>query len=118
MATDLYDRSGYGVAYIHGDNQVIYLGSGEAVAYLDGEHAWGFNGAHLGWFTDGRLYDDHGAPVGFTQAVCPVATSAPPSTVDRQGLPERAGQGGIPGRPGFGSMPSQKDLEAFLRKGR
>ena len=50
----LFDSAGTPVAYIDmNDGQTIYAFSGEPLAYVDSEHVYGFNGVHLGWFSDG-----------------------------------------------------------------
>lgn len=57
----LYDRRGQAVAYIDpSDGQTIFLWDGTPVAYLMGEHIYGFNGFHLGWFINGRVFDHIG----------------------------------------------------------
>jgi hypothetical protein len=58
---DLFDAEGKAVAYIHADDGLImYLWSGEPVAYLVDDSVYGFNGKHLGWFQKGAVYDDDG----------------------------------------------------------
>ena len=57
----LYDNKGEAVAYIDVvDELTIYLWSGKPVAYLDGENIYGFNGKHLGWYSDGAIIDHRG----------------------------------------------------------
>jgi hypothetical protein len=62
----IFDSSGEATAYIDtNDEQNIYLWDGEPVAYLDHDSIYGFNGKHLGWISDGILYDHDGHAVGF-----------------------------------------------------
>ena len=69
----LFDTAGRRVAYIAPDEQdTIYSWSGRPVAYLHGEHIYGFNGKHLGWFRDGIVWDHCGKRVGFLQSTLPV----------------------------------------------
>lgn len=62
----LFDSTGKPVAYIDtGDDMTIYLWGGRPVAYLDGDGSgqydvYGFNGQHLGWFSNGAIWDHTG----------------------------------------------------------
>lgn len=62
----LFDSGGDAVAYIDmDDDMTIYLWGGKPVAYLDGDgsgqyNVYGFNGQHLGWFSDGAVWDHAG----------------------------------------------------------
>ena len=57
----LYNSDGDAVAYIDfEDEKTIYLWTGEPVAYLEDEDVYGFNGKHLGWFTEGVLIGHKG----------------------------------------------------------
>ena len=57
----LYDNDGEAVAYIAVDDDLtIYLWEGTPVAYLDSENVYGFNGQHLGWFSEGVILDHTG----------------------------------------------------------
>lgn len=60
-----YNKSGRPVAYTQ-DQATIYLYNGEAVAYLDGDAVYAFEGRHLGWFVEGRVLDHAGHDVFFT----------------------------------------------------
>jgi hypothetical protein len=75
----IFDASGSAVAYIAADSEgTIYLWSGDAVAFLHGEHVYGFNGQHLGWFDSGIVRDGKGCAVGFTKEACPKVTKVEP----------------------------------------
>ena len=57
----LYNSNGEAVAYIAvNDDFTIYLWDGEPVAYLDDDDVYGFNGKHLGWFSQGIIIDHNG----------------------------------------------------------
>ena len=57
----LFNSYGDAVAYIDVyDDLTIYLWDGEPVAYIDNEDVYGFNGRHLGWFTNGMIVDHNG----------------------------------------------------------
>ncbi len=57
----LYNSNGEAVAYIAvNDDFTIYLWDGEPVAYLDDDDVYGFNGKHLGWFSQGIIIDHDG----------------------------------------------------------
>jgi hypothetical protein len=80
MEQTLFNSEGEPVAYISDDlKRTIYLWDGHPVAYLYGYHVYGFNGWHLGWFTNDIMYDSDGARIGFTSATCPIpAYKEPP----------------------------------------
>jgi len=79
MELTIYDRNGRPHAYIaYGDEKIIYLWNGKPVAYLDGEHVYGFNSKHLGWFENGVMYDGQGRRIGFTQKTYPSITQVEP----------------------------------------
>ena len=53
MEITLYDGKGRPQAYIDLlDQNSIYLWSGHAVAYVDNEALYGWNGRHIGWYLD------------------------------------------------------------------
>ena len=65
----LYNEEGEAIAYIdYGEEASIFLFDGTPVAFLekDGDeiHIWGFNRSFLGWYEDGKLYDEEGEIVG------------------------------------------------------
>ena len=61
----LYDSKAEAIAYIDtSDDMTIYLWGGDPVAYYEDGSIWGFNGNHLGWFTDGIIIDHKGYAVG------------------------------------------------------
>ncbi len=98
----LYDKNGCPVAYIADDNsQTIYLWEGEPVAYLYGEHVYGFNGRHLGWFLEGVIFGHDGCMLSAIREKFPGGTSGEPGKGGRQGTPGKAGMHGAPGRPGL-----------------
>jgi hypothetical protein len=57
----LFNSNGEAVAYIAVDDDLtIYLWSGEPVAYIDDEDVYGFNGKHLGWFSESMIINHNG----------------------------------------------------------
>ncbi|MBP2159579.1 MULTISPECIES: 4-fold beta flower protein [Asticcacaulis] len=62
----LFNGTGEATAYIAVDDGLtIYTWNGKPVAYLDpvqsgGFNIYGFNGYHLGWFSDGVVWDHNG----------------------------------------------------------
>lgn len=62
----LFNSGGEAVAYIDKDDgMTIYLWGGQPVAYLDGDgsgeyNVYGFNGQHLGWYSNGAIWDHTG----------------------------------------------------------
>lgn len=61
-----YDNYGRPTAYTEGDAH-IYLFTGEAVAYIDRDAVYGYNGKQLGWFEDGWIRDLNGCCVFFSE---------------------------------------------------
>ena len=66
MTFTFYDNNGKPIAYTE-DNIHIYLFSGKAVAYIDGDSIYNYNGNHLGFFENGWARDHDGACVFFTE---------------------------------------------------
>ena len=57
----LFNYNGDAVAYIDiYDELTIYLWDGEPVAYIDNDNVYGFNGRHLGWFSNEMIIDHMG----------------------------------------------------------
>ena len=57
----LFDSHRRAAAYLDaGDRRTVYLWSGEPVAYLVDDSIYGFNGKHLGWYTNGMIFDHEG----------------------------------------------------------
>lgn len=84
MDWTFYDAAGRAVAYCD-DGRLIYSFGGVALAYLEGDSVYAFNGQHLGWWDRGWVRDHHGAWVLFTE----IAIGGP-STPGRQGRPAKA----------------------------
>lgn len=78
METTLYDKQGEPTAYIASDKETIYLWSGKAAAYTDGDKIFGFNGRHLGWVKTGIIYTQSGHRIGFRSDKCPSARRTSP----------------------------------------
>ncbi|MCS6472547.1 hypothetical protein NX871_21685 [Burkholderia thailandensis] len=118
--TTLFDSAGVPVAYIdHADEDTIYAFSGEPLAYIDkGEHIYGFNGIHIGWFQDGVLWDHSGARAGFTGSTCPVFTKFEPFKGFKKFKPFRAFQKFAPFQPFKNSNNLGMPLHDWLARGR
>ena len=114
----LVDPKGNAVAYIADDGEAtIYMWNGEAVAYLKGEHVYGFNGKHLGWLDGGIMRDATGAPVGFTKDKCPSITKIEPIKSIKKIKKIKAIPKIAPIRPINKSGVSNLSLEIFLHGG-
>jgi len=119
MDTTLYSQDGTAVAYLADENvPTFYLWHGEAVAYLQGETVYGWNGRHLGWWVQRILYDAIGRQVGFTASTCPAVP---------RGVPEKRGKAPKPfrypprspyARPEFSMRRSPKTLRTLVEDGR
>lgn len=68
----LYDTTGNVAAVVDPDNQsYIYLASsGEPVGYIDTTNGavYSFAGKHLGWYSDGVLWDNNGYMLAFVDS--------------------------------------------------
>ncbi len=103
---------------LRGDGEgSIYLWSGNAVAYVQGETLYGWDGRHLGWFVDGVIYDLQGRRVGFRRERSPVATYAEPAKYAKYAKYARYARQAQHARPALSMGLSDEDLEAFLRGG-
>jgi hypothetical protein len=63
---NLYELSGLPVAYSD-DGVHIFLYSGQAVAYFEGDCLYAFSGRHLGWRHRGWIIDHDGNCVFFSE---------------------------------------------------
>jgi hypothetical protein len=118
----LLNHLGVGVAYIErGDDSTIYLWGGVPTAYLDGPSIYGFNGRHLGWFEEGRVWGNQGLRVGYTEDT--IADVGKTSSIDRlkgvkQLKPVPVPPEPAPPKPEYTDMASPVPLGDFLRAGR
>jgi hypothetical protein len=120
MEKTLYDNKGDPVAYIALDyHEAIFLWDGQAVAYLhEGDHVYGINGRHLGWFIGDILYDQEGVRVGFTSATCPTAVGKRGPKAKRSVLPELKPRWVAPPLPKLTFREADQGLSNFLSEGR
>lgn len=119
----LFDSTGKPVAYIDSsDGTTIYLWGGQPVAYLDtdasgGYDVYGFNGRHLGWFTNGAIWDHSGyAACAVRQRLMTVPQIAPVKGV-QQIQPIRAVEQIAPIEPVLMNSFGSKSCESLLRSG-
>lgn len=119
MERILYDSNGTAVAYIAEDyRETIYLWEGLPAAYLyEGEHVYGFNGLHLGWFKGDVLFDHHGRRVGFLYTTCPVPIIKPPAKWKKSTPDEIRPRWAAPPPPKLGYQTCEEDLASFLKRG-
>ena len=115
----LFDKNGNPIAYIADDyNKTVYLWDGAPVAYIyEGEHVYGINGRHLGWWLDEILYDVEGARIAFTSGTCPVAIGKEPQKYKKQRMEEIRPRWKAPPLPKLGFDFASQDLVDFLREG-
>lgn len=116
----LFDGRGRAVAYIAND-LTIYLWSGKPVAYLDrdssdGFHVYGFNGKHLGWFTQGIARDHSGNGACAIQEVLS-STESEPSKSSKESRPSKSSKESSPSRPSFSRSWSDTPCRFFLQDG-
>jgi hypothetical protein len=115
----LFDKHGNPVAYIADDyNKTVYLWDGSPVAYIyEGEHVYGINGRHLGWWLDEILYNVDGDRVAFTSGTCPVAIGKESQKSKKQRMEEIRPRWKAPPLPKLGFDFAGQDLADFLREG-
>lgn len=87
MELVFYNKNRRPVAYV-GDSAIIYLYSGEPVAYLHRDSIYTFAGPHVGWFIRGYVWDHAGCAVFFTSLASgpparPVGLAPMPKGVQR-----------------------------------
>lgn len=115
----LFDKDGNPVAYIADDyNKTVYLWDGSPVAYIyEGEHVYGINGRHLGWWLDEILYNVEGDRIAFTSGTCPVAIGKESQKNKKQRMEEIRPRWKAPPLPKLGFDFASQDLADFLREG-
>jgi len=115
----LFDKNGNPVAYIADDyNATIYLWDGSPVAYIyEGEHVYGINGRHLGWWLDEILYNVDGQRIAFASGTCPVAIGKESPKNKKQRIDEIRPRWKAPPLPKLLFDFASQDLVDFLREG-
>ena len=112
-----FDSHRRAAAYLDaGDGRTVYLWSGEPVAYLLEDSIYGFNGKHLGWYTNGMIFDHEGYVV-----VSPaVAFRKPVEPAPARGLkgqtPSKRQQESKPLQPTLGGAWSDFSASEFFLK--
>lgn len=71
MEISLYGTDGKPTMYIADDGETIYNWDGYAVCYLVDDQIYGWRGKHLGWFSNGIVYNMDGYRVGYTREASP-----------------------------------------------
>jgi hypothetical protein len=119
MEKIFYNKNGDPVAYLAMDyEETIYLWDGLPVAYIyEGEHVYGINGRHLGWFKDDILYNHGGERVGFTFTTCPVSVAKPPAKGKKSRKDEMRPRWQKPPLPKLSFSASDQDLADLLKEG-
>ncbi len=115
----LFDKDGNPVAYIADDhNATIYLWDGSPVAYIyEGEHVYGINGRHLGWWLDEILYNVDGHRIAFASGTCPVAIGKELPKNKKQRIDEIRPRWKAPPLPKLLFDFASQELVDFLREG-
>jgi hypothetical protein len=119
---DLYGSDARAVAFIAQtptDGPVVFLWSGQPVAYLaEGGSIYGFNGRHLGWWRRGTVYDHEGNVVAAVAGRFISPVPVPPFKGFRQFLPFKAFRDFAPFEPFFNPTSwSKTSATAFFSDG-
>ncbi len=119
MFTPLFDRKGLNQGFIENTpEQIIYLHTGEAVAYLiDNSKIYGFNGLHLGWFVHGTLYNTFGIKEGFIKDTCPRPPQLKNQPFKAHKMQPRVKRVASMATPMFKLGHSEGSFEVFLKRG-
>jgi hypothetical protein len=113
-----FDKSGTPCAYVDiEDEQTIYLWGGEPVAYLEDDSIYGFNGKHLGWFTQGIIWDHEGYAVGFIEGTIQMFTKFEPYKSYKRFKPFKSFKEFSPFKPFFTDRWSRNSLIITLKLG-
>ena len=118
MEITLYDKNGNPIAYIADDNETVYLWDGRAVAYINGDLVYGFNGTHLGWFIREVIYDKQGRKIGFIDKTCSLVKSVKPVKSVKHVKSVKSGRSIANIRPVLSIGYSNDSLESFLERGK
>jgi hypothetical protein len=114
----LFDGKGRPVAYLETDGErIIYLWGGHAVAYFVGDRIYGWNGNHLGWYSEGVVYDVRGQRVGSIGDKCPRALQAERVKAAKRARPAKFARLPEHKRPDLRKNYSEQDFEEFLKEG-
>lgn len=121
----LFNANGEPTAYIDTDDDdlTIYMWNGYPVAYLtttndDDFNIYGFNGKHLGWYSDGIVRDHKGYAVGFIKGAVNIYTKYEPYKSYKQYKPYKSYKEYAPYKPYFQNSFSNESLALFLKRGR
>ena len=121
----LFDSEGKPIAYIDttDDDLTIYMWNGKPVAYLilsndDCFHIYGFNGKHLGWFSDGLIMNHDGDVVGFNKGTVNMYTKYEPYKSYKQYKPYKSYKQYAPYKPLCKNRWSGESLSLFLLRDR
>ena len=118
MDVSLFDGKGHPTAYIAEDGEhTIYLWKGHAVAYVDHETIFGWNGKHIGWFIAGVVHDLHGRRVGSIASECPYGAHAEPGKYEKRAKYEKHTRFTANARPVLSSAYSAQTLLELLKSG-
>lgn len=114
----IFDHQGEAVAYVDTDEEAtVFMWSGRPVAYISGTNIFGFNGKHLGWISQGILYDHEGYGVGFFKNATTTLTQLESLKGLKQLKPLRSLKELEPLRPLFSSYWNNTPLGIFLLNG-
>ena len=116
METSLYDDQGNAITFVtDGPDPIMYRFSGAALAFIAGDAVFAWNGLHLGWYTDGLLFNLKGARIGSIKETCPKATFMDPDKFKKHERTRRMKARDAKPKPALGTAYSEKTFEDFLR---
>jgi hypothetical protein len=115
---EFFDRQGFPVAYSD-ERGHIFSFQGQALAYLEGDSVFTFQGRHIGWYAHGWIWDHGGCAVLFGTEAAALGPMLPlkrhlPLRSARQGLPFRGLQQQKPLKVPFSNLWSTLNREHFF----
>jgi hypothetical protein len=118
VETTLFDCMGRPVCYLADDGEnSVYLWSGHAVACIEDETVWGWNGRHLGFYSNGVMYDVYGRRVGSVSGSCPYIPQEEPPKPGKFAKYSKWEKGSSYMCPSFSGKYSDVPFEEFLAQG-
>jgi prepilin-type processing-associated H-X9-DG protein len=79
----LYNERGAVYAWLHANGNIYGL-TGEALAFVDGDGVYNWEGAHIAWWADGHVRDWLGAVCVFTRAATRTLVVKPNGELQQQ----------------------------------
>lgn len=114
MEISLYDTDGRATMYIADDCETFYSWDGYPKCYLVDEAIYGWRGKHLGWFSQGFVYDLDGYRIGYTKDASPRILYTERTKTIKKTQWTKSQRRAAHGRPYFRTADSSLSLAEYL----